>query len=54
MSVLRGLIWECWPSDADKIAELGVRSVVEAGEYFKLNVPLDADAQIGASWADVH
>jgi hypothetical protein len=47
-------IFECNPEDAGRVAELGIQSIKKAGEYFKLNVPLDADAKIGKSWADVH
>jgi hypothetical protein len=47
-------IWECWPEDAKLVAELGVKSIIEAGKFFKLRVPLDADAKIGYTWAEVH
>ena len=33
---------------------LAVRSIVKAGEYYKLNVPLGADFKVGQSWAETH
>lgn len=46
--------WECRPEDAELIKWLGAKSMKQAGEYFKLNVPLDADGAIGMNWKDVH
>ena len=45
---------EVIPEHAERFKELAVRSIVKAGEFFKLNVPLDADARIGKSWAEIH
>lgn len=39
---------------AERYAELAVRSIVEAGKHFNLNVPLDAEADIGINWAETH
>lgn len=47
-------LWECFPQDAELISYLGIKSIKKAGEYFKLNVPLDADAKIGRSWKECH
>lgn len=47
-------LYECHENVAELIAELGVKSIVEAGKALKLNVPLDADAKIGDSWGVVH
>lgn len=47
-------IWECDPKDAELIAELGIKSIVEAGKFLKMSVPLDAEAKIGHSWSEVH
>jgi hypothetical protein len=47
-------IYECSPEDAERVAELGIKSIVDAGKFFKLRVPLDADAKIGKNWAEVH
>lgn len=46
--------WECDPDISEEVAELLVQSIVEAGLHYKLNIPLDADAQIGKSWAEIH
>lgn len=46
--------WECHPDDAKRVGEIGVWSIKKAGEFFKLNVPLDADYDIGHSWAETH
>ena len=34
--------------------ELAVKSIVEAGEHFKLNIPLDAEAKVGMNLAETH
>jgi hypothetical protein len=47
-------VWDCPPDIADEIGQLGVKSIVKAGEYLKLRVPLDAEYKIGKSWATVH
>lgn len=47
-------IWECNPEDAELVLKLGVKSIIDAGKFFKLNVPLDADGHIGKTWGDVH
>lgn len=39
---------------ADRYAELAVQAIVKAGEFWKLNVPLDGEAKIGKCWAEVH
>ena len=48
------LVWSCDPSVAEEIGIMGVRSIVKAGEFLKLRVPLDASAEQGRSWADIH
>lgn len=45
---------ECRPEYRFKVAELAKRSIVRAGEYFNLNCPLDAEAQIGTNWGETH
>jgi len=42
------------PSSAEQIAEVCKLSALEAGEYYKLRLPIEADAQIGDNWAQVH
>ena len=46
--------FECSEGIAQEILELGIKSIVRAGEMLNLNVPLDADGSIGQSWADIH
>ncbi len=46
--------WECNPNQAEHLRELMIQSVVEAGLFYKFNIPLDADARVGKSWANVH
>ena len=46
--------WECLPEIADDVLELGIMSIIKAGEALKLNVPLDADGNVGQSWKDIH
>jgi len=44
----------CNPEDAEELGKLGVESIIKAGQFFKLHVPLDAEYKIGKSWADCH
>lgn len=36
------------------VAKLMVDSVVQSGKILKLNIPLDAEAKVGRSWAQIH
>ena len=47
-------VWECNPEHAQRIAEIGVASIVAAGKYLGLRVPLAGEAKIGNNWAEVH
>ena len=40
--------------NAEFIADVCKLSALEAGEYYNLRLPIDADAQIGDNWAQVH
>jgi DNA polymerase I len=42
------------PVDAREHARLSVQSIREAGEELNLNVPLDANAKQGLTWAETH
>ena len=42
------------PSSADEVARTCKHSALEAGEYYKLRLPITADANIGTNWAEVH
>ena len=36
------------------VGRLGVRAIVEAGEHYKLNCPLDGSYSIGKDWSETH
>ena len=40
--------------DAEMVAAMGVQSIRQAGEKFKLICPLDGEANIGYTWGDTH
>ena len=42
------------PSSCDDVASACKHSALEAGEYYKLRLPITADANIGNNWAEVH
>lgn len=46
--------YECSPHQGEMLRELMIQSVVQSGLHFNLNIPLDADARIGHSWAEIH
>ena len=48
------LQFECPPDQAQDLSASLVLSSAEAGEYYKLRVPITAEAKIGANWAEVH
>ena len=48
------LQFECHPNHAQDLSASLVLSSAEAGEYYKLRVPITAEAKIGANWAEVH
>ena len=39
---------------AKTIGELGVSSIIEAGEVFKLRCPLDGEYKYGRDWSETH
>ena len=41
-------------SHADMVGIWGVDSIREAGEYYKLNCPLDGEYKAGGSWNETH
>jgi len=45
---------QCLSSYADEVGKLAIASIKEAGEYFKLRCPLDAQYKIGQNWAQTH
>lgn len=48
------LQFECEPRDAKDLGSSLVLSAAEAGEYYKLRVPIAAEAKTGVNWAEVH
>ena len=45
---------ECLPENADKIGQIMVKAMNEAGEYYNLRVAIDGEYQVGKTWADTH
>ena len=39
---------------ANKVGQLAVKSIQEAGEYYKMRCPLDGEFKIGRSWDETH
>jgi len=48
------LQFECEPRDAKDLGSSLVLSAAEAGEFYKLRVPIAAEAKTGVNWAEVH
>ena len=48
------LQFECEPQHAKDLSTSLVFSAAKAGEYYKLRVPIGAEAKIGANWWEVH
>ncbi len=45
---------ECRESVADKVGELGVEAIIQAGKNLNLNCPLDGDYHSGDGWHETH
>ena len=45
---------ECNEADAEKVGDLGIEAIVEAGKELNLNCPLDGDYNIGDGWHETH
>ena len=48
------LQFECTPEHVDDLKSLLVLSAAEAGEYYKLRIPIAAESSSGLTWADTH
>lgn len=46
--------WECAPSQAERLGQIGVWSIEAAAEYLKLRVPVTGAYKIGNNWAETH
>lgn len=46
--------WDVIPNHVEQFQELAALSVVKAGEYFRLNIPLAAESKVGNNWAETH
>ena len=45
---------ECHPEDAEYVGKAAVKAIIQAGETFNLNCPLDGEYRIGSNWAETH
>lgn len=45
---------EVHPDDVEEVKMLAVEAIRQAGRDFKLNIPLDGEAQAGANWSECH
>ena len=45
---------ECTPDCADQVGQLGVTSIIEAGERLKCRMPMDGEYKIGKNWSECH
>jgi len=48
------LQYECTPEHATDLSTSLVLSAAETGEYYRLRIPIAAEAKTGKSWADTH
>ena len=48
------LQFESGPEHVDDLKSILVLSAAEAGEYYNMRIPVDAEAKDGATWADTH
>jgi len=48
------LQFECHPEHAEQLSASLVRSAEEAGRYYKLRLPIEAEAKQGRDWSEVH
>jgi len=45
---------ECREADADKVGNLGVKAIEEAGKVLKMRCPLSGEYRTGLTWKDTH
>lgn len=46
--------FECSPEHAEQLSTSLIYSAAAAGEYYKLRVPIAAEAKTGSNWSEVH
>jgi DNA polymerase I-like protein with 3'-5' exonuclease and polymerase domains len=46
--------YECDEEIAEEMGELSVECIKRAGEYFRIRIPLDGEANIGNNWKETH
>jgi DNA polymerase I-like protein with 3'-5' exonuclease and polymerase domains len=46
--------FECDPGHVDQLRTSMVRSAEEAGQYYNLRIKIEAEAQVGNNWSEVH
>ena len=45
---------ETWHEDGARLGEMAVNAIRQAGDYYKLNCPLDAEYKVGENWSETH
>ena len=45
---------ETWHEDVDRLGDMAVNAIRQAGHYYKLNCPLDAEYKVGENWSETH
>ena len=45
---------ETWHEDVDRLGQMAVNEIRQAGDYYKLNCPLDAEYKVGENWSETH
>ena len=48
------LQFESIPEDVEDLKSLLILTAAEAGEYYKLRIPIAAEVKSGKNWAEVH
>jgi len=39
---------------ANKVGQMAVESIIEAGEHFDLRCPMDGEFKVGSNWSETH
>jgi DNA polymerase I-like protein with 3'-5' exonuclease and polymerase domains len=45
---------ETWHEDVDKLGEIAVDAIRQAGDYYNLDCPLDGEYKVGGNWSETH